>query len=75
MAIKLSITGVDPYIIPYLKANILRHAVKLWLGHCHNFDFFSSHFSWLKVTNQQLDFLKKCPDTLQAPPLPSKTEK
>ena len=29
MAIKLSINGVDPYVIPYLKANVLRHAVKL----------------------------------------------
>ena len=67
MAIKLSIIDIDPYIIPYSKANILRHAVKLKLGYCHTCGLFSSHFNWLKVTNQQLDFLKKCPDTLYAP--------
>ena len=29
MAIKLPIIGLDPYVRPYLKANILRHTVKL----------------------------------------------
>ena len=71
MAIKLSINVVDPYVIPYLKANILRHAVKLTLGHCNTYDLFSSHFNWLKVTNQPLYFKKKCPDTLY-PPYPAK---
>ena len=61
------VNNIDPYIIPYSKANILRHAVKLKLGYCHTCGLFSSHFNWLKVTNQQLDFLKKCPDTLYAP--------
>ena len=70
VTIKLSITGIDPYIIPYSKANILRHAVKLKLGYCHTCGLFSSHFNWLKVTNQQLNFLKKCPDTLP-PPYPA----
>ena len=67
MAIKLSIIGIDPYIIPFSKANILRHAVKLKLGYCHTCGLFSSQFNWLKVTNQQLNFLKKCPDTLYPP--------
>ena len=68
---RLSIIGIDPYIIPFSKANILHHAVKLKLGYCHTCGLFSSHFNWLKVINQQLDFLKKCPDTLY-PPYPAK---
>ena len=67
MAIKLSIIGIDPYIIPYSKANILCHAEKLKLGYCHTCGSFCSHFNWLSVTNQQLNFLKKCPDTLCHP--------
>ena len=68
MAIKLSIIGADPYMIPHLKANIFRHEVKPYLGYCHNYVWFCRHFIESNVSNQQLDFLKKCPDTLRPPP-------
>ena len=71
MAIKLSIIGADPYMIPHLKANIFRHEVKPYLGYCHNYVWFCRHFIESNVSNQQLDFLKKCPDTLR-PPYPAK---
>ena len=67
MAIKLSIIGADPYMIPHLKANIFRHEVKPYLGYCHNYVWFCRHFIESNVSNQQLDFLKKCPDTLRPP--------
>ena len=51
MAIKLSIIDIDPYIIPYSKANILRHAVKLKLGYCHTCGLFSSHFNWFNPSS------------------------
>ena len=72
MAIKLSIIGADPYMIPHLKANIFRHEVKPYLGYCHNYVWFCRHFIESNVSNQQLDFLKKCPDTLRPPPYPAK---
>ena len=35
------------------------------IGHFCIFGGFSSHFNGSKVTNQELNFLKKCPDTLR----------
>ena len=71
MATKLSIIGIDPYVIPHFNANRLWHAIKLQLGYFHNHARFASHLNGSKVANQETDFLKNRSDTLR-PPYPAK---